>query len=76
MEIEKNPKESVIDMLKKHPEGLTFQKIAMLMNTNELAISKHILELIREGKVYQRNVGIVRLCYLKEEAEQQSNNKE
>ena len=62
----KNPKKLIIDNLKKHPEGLTLQKIANLTNMSRLTATKYIHELMGEGKVYQRNVGMAKLCYLKE----------
>lgn len=63
---EKNPKKLIINVLEKHPEGLTLQKIAQLTNINRLTATKYIHELIGEGIVYQRKVGIAKLCYLKE----------
>jgi DNA-binding IclR family transcriptional regulator len=53
-------------MLKKHPEGLTLQKIANLTKMSRLTATKYVHELMGEGKVYQRNVGMAKLCYLKE----------
>jgi len=66
MHSKKNPKKIIIDTLKKHAEGLTLQKIADLTNMSRLTATKYIHELMGEGKVYQRNVGMAKLCYLKE----------
>lgn len=66
METKKNPKGIIIDILKKHPEGLTLQKIANLSEMSRLTATKYIHELIGEGKIHQRTVGMAKLCYLKE----------
>ena len=60
------PKQLITDMLKKHPEGLTLQKIANLTQMSRLTATKYIHELMGEGRVYQRNVGMAKLCYLKD----------
>ncbi|MCX8179718.1 MAG: helix-turn-helix domain-containing protein [Candidatus Aenigmarchaeota archaeon] len=62
----KDPKHEIIEILKKHPEGLTLQKIAQLANMNRLTVTKYVHELIGAGVVYQRKVGAAKLCYLKE----------
>ncbi|MBU5688561.1 MAG: helix-turn-helix domain-containing protein [Candidatus Aenigmarchaeota archaeon] len=61
-----DPKQSIIELLKKHPEGLTLQKIAQLTNMNRLTATKYVHELIGAGIIYQRKVGVAKLCYLKE----------
>jgi len=66
MDSKKNPKKHIIETLKKHPEGLTLQKISNLTNMSRLTATKYVHELIGEGKVYQRSVGMAKLCYLKE----------
>ncbi|MFH8080883.1 MAG: helix-turn-helix domain-containing protein [Candidatus Aenigmatarchaeota archaeon] len=62
----KDPKQAIIEVLKKHPEGLTLQKIAQLTNMNRLTVTKYVHELIGAGMIYQRKVGVAKLCYLKE----------
>jgi len=59
-------KQAIIELLKKHPEGLTLQKIAQLTNMNRLTATKYVHELIGAGIIYQRKVGVAKLCYLKE----------
>jgi DNA-binding IclR family transcriptional regulator len=59
-------RQAIIDILKKHPEGLTLQKIAQLTNMNRLTATKYVHELIGAGIIYQRKVGVAKLCYLKE----------
>jgi DNA-binding IclR family transcriptional regulator len=66
MQSKKNPKRTIIEMLKKHPEGITLQKIANLTKMSRLTATKYVHELMGEGKIYQRNVGMAKLCYLKE----------
>jgi len=61
----KNPKKLITDTLVKHPEGLTLQKIANLTKMSRLTATKYVHELIGEGKIRQRNVGMAKLCYLK-----------
>jgi len=60
------PKKHIIEALKKHPEGLTLQKIANSTGMSRLTATKYVHELIGEGKIYQREVGMAKLCYLKE----------
>jgi len=66
MQSKKNPKKLIVETLKKHPEGLTLQKVSNLTNMSRLTATKYVHELIGEGKLYQRNVGMAKLCYLKE----------
>jgi len=55
-----------LNLLKKHPEGLTIQKISEFLGTSRITATKYIHELIGEGKIYQRKVGVAKLCYVKE----------
>jgi predicted transcriptional regulator len=66
MRAKKDPKKVIVDVLEKHPEGLTLQKVAMSTNMNRLTATKYVHELIGEGVIFQRRVGIAKLCYLKE----------
>ena len=61
-----NPKKLIVEMLKKHPQGLTLHKIAILTKMSRLTATKYVHELMGEGKIYQRSVGMAKLCYLKE----------
>ena len=61
-----HPKDTIIEVLKKHPEGLTLQKLSTLTEMSRLTATKYIHELMGEGKIYQREVGMAKLCYLKE----------
>jgi len=62
----KDPKKTIIETLKKHPEGLTLQKISELTDMSRLTATKYVHELMGGGIIYQRKVGIAKLCYLKE----------
>ena len=66
MQPKKEPKKIIINVLKKHPEGLTLQKISSLSNMSRLTATKYIHELMGGGIIYQRKVGVAKLCYLKE----------
>lgn len=63
---ERNPKKMIMEILEKHPEGLTLQKVASLTNMNRLTATKYVHELLGEDRIYQRKVGIAKLCYLKD----------
>ena len=66
IEIENHKKKKILNLLKKHPEGLTIQKISDSLESSRITATKYIHELIGEGKIYQRKVGIAKLCYSKE----------
>ena len=62
----KDQKKVILDLLKKHPEGLTIQRISNVVELNRITATKYIHELIGEGKIYQRHVGVAKLCYIKD----------
>lgn len=66
MKRKKDPKKVILNVLREHPEGLTLQKIAILSKMSRLTATKYIHELMGAGVIYQRKVGIAKLCYLKE----------
>ena len=59
-------KDKIFEILKKHPEGLTLQRISKITNMSRITATKYVHELIGEGRVYQRQVGVAKLCYVKE----------
>ena len=61
----KDPRERIIEVLRTHPEGLTLQKLSELVKMSRLTTTKYVHELIGAGIVYQRKVGVAKLCYLK-----------
>jgi DNA-binding IclR family transcriptional regulator len=63
---EREKRDRILKILKKHPEGLTVQDIARLADINRATASKYIFGLIVEGLAYQRKLGPAKLCYLKE----------
>ena len=63
---EREKRDRILKVLKKHPEGLTVQEIASLANLNRATASKYIFGLIVEGLAYQRKIGPAKLCYFKE----------
>jgi DNA-binding IclR family transcriptional regulator len=58
-------KEKIIEVLSKHPEGLTFTQIAKEVGMHRHTITKYIYELKGEGKVSIRDLKTLKLCYLK-----------
>jgi len=55
----------IISILKKYPEGLTTVDISNNLKISRNTASKYIYQLLREGTIYQREVGNAKLCYLK-----------
>ncbi len=60
-----NVKESVIEVLKEHPEGLTTVDISKYIGMTRHSVTKYIYQLLGEGTISQREVGTAKLCYLK-----------
>jgi DNA-binding IclR family transcriptional regulator len=63
--IENNVRERIINVLIKHPEGLTLLNISNLIGMNRVTISKYVYGLIAEDMIYQKKIGPAKLCYLK-----------
>jgi len=66
MRRKEDPRKVIIDVLKLHPEGLTLHKIAQLTKMSRLTATKYVHELLGAGVIYQRQVGVAKLCYLKD----------
>ena len=64
-----NPRKLILEVLRKHPEGLTILSIAKLSGLHRHTSTKYIHELMGAGIVFQRTVGPAKLCYLKEKIE-------
>ena len=60
-----NVKERIIKILKKHPEGLTTVDIAEKIGMSRHAVTKYIYQLLGEKKIFQREIGTAKLCFLK-----------
>jgi DNA-binding Lrp family transcriptional regulator len=58
-------KEKIIELLEKHPEGLTIKEIGKAIGMHRINVSKYVYELIGAGIIKERIVGPAKLCYLK-----------
>ncbi|MEM0242939.1 MAG: helix-turn-helix domain-containing protein [Candidatus Aenigmatarchaeota archaeon] len=68
--MEKEKKEDIrrliIELLRKHPEGLTIQQISNELGFSRITVAKYLHELLGAEIIYQRKVGKAKLCYLKQ----------
>ena len=64
-------KDRIIELLKKHPEGLTIKEIANSLKLHRQTVTKYILELKGAGVIIRKRVGSATLHYLKEKYVQQ-----
>ncbi len=62
----KNTKELIFQIIKKHPDGLTIQQIAKLANVSRITATIYVHELLGEGKIKERKIGVYRLIFPKE----------
>jgi len=62
----------IVEVLKNHPEGLTITSLAELAEFHRHTARKYVNELLNSGIIYQRCVGVAKLCYLKERSENQT----
>ena len=60
----KNTRDKIVDVLKKHPEGLMILDISRLIGVSRVTVSKYIYVLTLEGVVVQRRIGAAKLCFL------------
>jgi predicted transcriptional regulator len=65
--IENYTREKIIEILEKHPDGLTILNISKLIGMNRITVSKYVYGLISEKLIYQRKIGPAKLCCLKKE---------
>jgi hypothetical protein len=56
--------DAILELLSKHPEGLTITSIADELGIHRHTATKHVKGLILAGKVNERNVGMAKLCFL------------
>jgi len=68
----KDPRELILEVLRKHPEGLTIVSIAKLSGLHRHTSTKYIHELIGADMVFQRKVGAAKLCYLSDKVSKKS----
>ena len=58
-------KKRIVEVLSKHPEGLTFTQIAVEVGMHRHTVTKYIYELKGEGIIFVRDLRTLKLCYLK-----------
>jgi len=61
-----HPKKIILEVLKRHPEGLTITSLAENSGLHRHTVTKYIKDLILSGDVQEREVGMAKLCYLSE----------
>lgn len=64
--VKMDAEKEILIVLKENPEGLTITDIAAKVGLSRNTVSKYIYGLVKAGKVYQRRIGVVSICYLKE----------
>ena len=64
MNDENHFKERIEKVLSKHPEGLSISEISLVLKADRHTITKYIHELIGAEKIYQRDLGTIKLHYL------------
>ncbi len=63
----RDPRIEIIELLKKHPEGLTIQQMSDMLGLSRLTVTKYLHELLGAEIVTQRKVGKAKLTYLKQQ---------
>ncbi|MCK4335290.1 MAG: hypothetical protein KAW40_01035, partial [Candidatus Aenigmarchaeota archaeon] len=61
-----SPRELIIEVLRKHPEGLTITVISELTKLHRHTVTKYLYELRGADIIYEREIGPARLCYIKD----------
>ncbi|MDP3027665.1 MAG: hypothetical protein Q8N63_08215 [Nanoarchaeota archaeon] len=61
----KSKKELVINLLKKHKEGLTVIEISRILKISRNTAAVYLAELKGERKIWIRNIGMAKLNYWK-----------
>jgi DNA-binding transcriptional ArsR family regulator len=62
-------KDKIVEILEKHPEGLTIQQLSEIIGAHRQTITKYVLWLEGAGIVFRRRIGSVTLQYLKKQFE-------
>ena len=63
---EKDPRQSILEALRNHPEGLTTVSLAEVCGIHRHTATKYVYELMGAGIVYRREIGPAKLYYLRE----------
>ena len=71
----KDPRKLILEVLRNHPEGLTITSIASMTGLHRHTSTKYIHELIGADMVFQRRIGVAKLCYLSKKVSKKSNEK-
>jgi hypothetical protein len=58
-------KDSIVGVLSRHPEGLSFSQISAELGMHRHTITKYIYELKGEKAITVRDLRTLKLCYLK-----------
>jgi DNA-binding Lrp family transcriptional regulator len=58
-------KEKIIEILSKHPEGLTFTQIAKEVGMHRTNVAKYVYELKGNKIILIRDLKTLKLCYLR-----------
>ena len=61
----KAKKDKVIEIVNKHPEGLTIQSVSRLGKMSRITATIYLHELLGEGKVSERKIGAYRMFFPK-----------
>ncbi|NIM46745.1 MAG: hypothetical protein GTN40_01135 [Candidatus Aenigmarchaeota archaeon] len=70
-----DPRKSILEVLREHPEGLTLLSLAKFSGLHRHTVTKYVHELLGAGIIFQRSVGVAKLCYLKEKFKNRSDEK-
>jgi len=62
----KGAKGKILEILNKQSEGLTIQQLSKIARMSRITTTKYIHELIGEGKIRERKIGIYRILFSKE----------
>jgi len=60
-----DPIKAIVEVIRKHPEGLALIEIAKFTKMNRLTVAKYVHGLIIANKIKIKKIGAVKLCYLK-----------
>jgi len=63
---EEATRKRVKEVLAEHPEGVTMLRLAGLVGVHRHTVTKYVYQMVGSGEIYQRDVGVAKLCYLKD----------
>jgi predicted transcriptional regulator len=65
--IDNNIRQRIIEVLRKHPDGLIVNEISKILGIHRHTLIKYIYQLVGEQSIYQRKIGSAKLCFLRVE---------